>query len=110
MRRDGSRKLGGPRGTASYNGVISRLVALGVFALSAGALVYVHREDLWPAAPLEDPAFARCFNANAARIGKMRSEGLINDAQATRFRDHAEARCRAQTGGASAAPPIPGAR
>lgn len=94
-------------------GVVPRLIALGVFALCAAALVYVHREDIWPAAPpakAADTAFARCFDDSAAKIDRMRSEGLIKEAQWRRFRERAEARCRAQTGGKAGPPPLPAGR
>ena len=97
----------------SLNGPAGRLAALGVFALCAGALVYVHRGDIWPAAPapkLEDTAFRRCFDDSTAKIGKMQADGLIGEAQARRFRDRAEARCRAQTGGNAGPPSLPAAR
>lgn len=95
---------------SSRQRLTGRLVALGVFAICAGALVYVHRDDIWPTAPApraEDTAFVRCFEDSAAKIGKMRTEGLIVEAQARRFRDRAEARCRAQTGGNAGPPSLP---
>ena len=97
----------------SRKDLLGRLAALAVFALSAGALVYVHRNDIWSAAPApraEDTAFARCFDASAAKIEKMRTEGLIGAADARRFRDRAEARCRAQTGGSAGPPSRPPGR
>lgn len=59
-------------------GVAGRLAALGVFALCAAALFYVHRGDIWPAAApakVENTAFARCFEDSAAKIDKMRTGG-----------------------------------
>jgi len=94
-------------------GIAGRLAALGVFALCAAALVYVHRSDIWPAAApakVENTAFARCFEDSTAKIDTMRAEGLIDAAMARGFRDRAEARCRAQTGGASGPPARPAGR
>ena len=95
---------------SSCNGIAGRLIALGVFALCAGILAYVHRANIWPAAlapRAEDTAFRRCFDDSAAKIDKMRAEGLIGEAQAGLFRDRAEARCRAQTGGNTGPLPLP---
>jgi len=90
----------------------ARLAALGCFALSAGALAYVHRADLYPAAPRPaaqtDDAYSRCFRDGAAPIDKMLAEKTIGEEQARLFRMRAEARCRAQTGtqgGPPGAPP-----
>jgi len=62
----------------------ARLAALGCFALSAGALAYVHRADLFPAAPRPaaqtDDAYSRCFRDGAAPIDKMLAEKTIGEA------------------------------
>jgi hypothetical protein len=79
----------------------ARLLALGCFALSLGALAYVHRDNLFPAAPRPvaetDDAFSRCFRDGMAAINKMLAEKSIVEEQAKLFRMRAEARCRAQT-------------
>ncbi len=94
-------------------GIVPRIIALGVFALSAGVLVYVHRADIWPAAPIANPvdaAFMRCFADSAAKIDRMRSEGTIKEAQWRLFRDRAEARCRSQAGSTGGPPSLPAVR
>ena len=95
----------------------ARLLALACLALAAGALAYVHRADLFPAAPAPlaekvDP-FSRCFHDATQSIDKMLAEKTIGEAQATLFRGRAEARCRAQTGGGGppgAPPGLPAVR
>lgn len=94
-------------------GLVPRLVAFGVFLLSAAVLVYVHRADIWPATPAANPAdtaFNRCFESSVAKIDKMRSDGIIEETQWRLFRDRAEARCRAQAGGVGNPPSRPAVR
>ena len=92
----------------------ARVAALGCFVLCAAALVYLHRDDLFPGAPetsaAADDAFARCMADSTAKIDAMRKEGAIGSDQARLFRLRAEARCRAQSGGSVPAPrpPPPG--
>jgi hypothetical protein len=93
------------------DGPYARLVALACFALSAAALAYVHRDDLFPKAAepvaLKDDPFGRCFRDATASIDRMLAEKTIGAEQAKLFRMRAEARCRAQTGdgGPPGAPP-----
>jgi hypothetical protein len=86
----------------------ARLAALACFAVSVAVLVYVHRDDLFPAPPepaaAADDAFGRCFRDGTAAIDKMLAEKTIGPDQAKLFRMRAEARCRAQTG-SSGGPP-----
>lgn len=95
----------------------ARIAALACFVLSATVLVYVHRDDLFPAPPppvaQSDDAFGRCFRDGTAAIEKMLAEKTIGPDQAKLFRMRAEARCRAQTGstggppgGAPGLPPV----
>jgi hypothetical protein len=90
----------------------ARLLALACFALAAAALAYVHRADLFPAAPeaaaAKDDPFSRCFREATTSIDKMLAEKTIRAAQATLFRNRAEARCRAQTGGSGPPGAAPG--
>lgn len=101
-------------GTRSFlDGPYARLAALACFVLSAGALAYVHRDDLFasktaPAAARDDP-FSRCFRDGTAAIEKMLSDKSIGAEQAALFRQRAEARCRAQSGGGGP-PGLPPAR
>jgi len=102
-----------PSRKTPFDGRVSRAIAFAVFVLSAGVLVYVHRDDIWrkaPAVPAQDTAFARCIGAAHASIGKMQKEGLIGKAQSDGFLQRAEARCKAQLGGGSAMPLPPSGR
>jgi hypothetical protein len=88
--------------------VLAAVVCLGCIA----ALAYLERERLWQAGPdqrVADDPFARCLAERAAQIDRMRSEGMIETAQAELFKTRAEAMCRAETAGAGGgAPPLPG--
>jgi hypothetical protein len=86
--------------------VLAAVVCLGCVA----ALAYLERERLWQAGPDQraaDDPFARCFAERAAQIDRMRTEGMIETAQAELFKTRAEAMCRAETDGGGA-PPLPG--
>lgn len=89
-----------PKRTGVLDGVAARGVAVLVFFACAGALAYIHRDDLFPqeapvAASADDP-FAKCFAKRSADIASMRNEGAIKPAQAALFRARAEAMCRDQ--------------
>ncbi|HET6519671.1 MAG TPA: hypothetical protein VFG47_07595 [Geminicoccaceae bacterium] len=93
---------------------LARAIALACFGLCAAALVYIHRDDIWPqpaaqaGADPDDPV-VRCFAERSAQIDDMVGEGVIGAEQATLFKSRAEALCRAQEGGAGAGPPgLPG--
>ena len=103
------------KGTRHFlDGPYARLAALACFLLSTGALAYVHRDDLFgrKAAPASaastDDAFSRCYREGTIPIDKMLAEKTIGADEARLFRLRAEARCRAQTGGAGG-PPAGGA-
>lgn len=106
--------MNSPGNRRFLDGPYARLAALACFVLSAGALAYVHRDDLFasktaPAAARDDP-FSRCFQDGIAAIEKMLSDKSIGAEQAALFRQRAEARCRAQSGGSSGPPGLPPAR
>lgn len=92
------------------DGVAGRLIAVAVFLACAGALAYLHRDELFPARPQatadRDDPFARCYAEDVAKIEKMLADEVIGDDRARLFRLRTEARCRAQadkaagTGGA----------
>jgi hypothetical protein len=74
----------------------ARLAALGVFALCAGALAYLHRDDLFGGTAPSDPkalALAACLAERGAEIDKMVNEGLVRESQAKIFRDRARGMC-----------------
>jgi hypothetical protein len=84
------------------DGPYARVAALACFILAAGALAYIHRDDLVArppaAAGVTDDVFSRCFRDGTASIDTMLSETSISEEQARLFRLRAEARCRAQSG------------
>ncbi|MEM8948707.1 MAG: hypothetical protein AAGC99_05185, partial [Pseudomonadota bacterium] len=53
-----------------------------------------------------DPA-APCITARFAEIDGMVEEGVVDDAQASLFKERAEAMCRATTGEGGGTPPLP---
>lgn len=90
----------------------ARLAAVGIAALCALALGYIHRDDLFPpdtasAEAATDPA-ALCLAERAAEIDQMVSDGIVDEARATLFKSRAEALCQATVGGGNNAPPLPG--
>ena len=89
-----------PSQTGFLDGLAARGIAILVFFACAGALAYIHRDDLFPeeapaAAQAEDP-FTACFAKRSADIASMLDEGAIKPAQAKLFRARAEAMCRDQ--------------
>lgn len=90
---------------------IARVVALVVFLAAAGALAWMHRDDLFPpepAAVAADDPVALCLAARARDIDKMRTDGVIDDAQAKLFKSRAEALCQAQHGQGAGPPALQG--
>jgi hypothetical protein len=88
---------------------LARGLALLVFVACAGALAWIHRDDLFPAerrAAAADGPFARCFAGRRGDIDDMLAQGLIDEGRAALFLSRAEAMCRAETGGGGA-PPAP---
>jgi hypothetical protein len=79
---------------------IARVLALCVALLCAGALGWLHRADLLPAAfapQAADDPFARCFAERSAEIDAMVEEGVVDQARAELFKSRAEAMCRTET-------------
>ncbi len=94
---------------------LARVLALLVFGLSVAALVYIHRDDLWPQPATEpettaaDP-LARCIAERRAQVDDMVAEGVIGPERAELFKSRAEGLCRAQVeGGGPGLGPPPGA-
>jgi hypothetical protein len=81
----------------------ARGLAALVLVLCGALLIYLHRDDLWPAdAPEEkasdDPA-APCIEQRFAEIDAMIADGVVGEGQAALFKRRAEAMCRATEGG-----------
>ncbi len=72
----------------------ARLVAVGRALPCAGALAYIHRADLVPAAMV-----AACLAERSAEIDGMVAEGTVEAARAALFKSRAEALCVATVGG-----------
>jgi len=100
----------GPPPRSALDRPVARIVALGVVLGVAAALAYMHREDLFPPPPAvvaaDDPV-AICLAARAKDIDQMRTDGVIDDAQANLFKGRAEALCQAQVGQGSGPPGLP---
>lgn len=82
--------------------LVARAIALVVAIACGAALAWYHRDDLFPPEAAEAPGddrFARCYAERAGDVEHMLEEGVIDEAKAARFRERAEAFCRAQTGG-----------
>ena len=82
-------------------GVTARLAALGLFILAGAFLIYLHREELWPAegteaVASEDPFLAACLAAESAKIQSMLDEGLLQESQAATSRSRIDGYCRDQ--------------
>jgi hypothetical protein len=89
---------------------LARGLALVVFVACAGALAWIHRDDLFPPEQREvagDGPFARCFAERRGDIDAMLAEGVIDDERAALFLSRAEAMCRAETGEGGGPPALP---
>jgi len=95
---------------SALDGMAARVAALAVAVLTAGALAFIHRDDLIApkAAEIEaapDP-FHGCVAVRSAEIEKMLAEKSIDAQRADIFRARAEAICRAEAD--KAAGKVPG--
>ena len=88
----------------------ARIVALGIAALCALALVYIHRDDLFPPDAVDsasaDPV-ALCFAERSAEIDRMATDGTVDNARAALFKSRAEALCQSTMDGGNSGPPLP---
>ena len=98
-----------PPQRSPLDGPAARIAAALVILLCAGALAYLHRETLFPAAkPAADtsnPQLAACLAERIGAVDKMQSEGILKQDQYAAFRARAEAFCQQQFGDGAGAPP-----
>jgi hypothetical protein len=97
MRRENSPRSA--RGGAFLDRPLARLCAVVVLALCAAALVYIHRNDLWPAPKVAagggDPV-AHCMRDRLAVIDGQLQDGVLTPDQAALVRTRVDALCQAQ--------------
>ncbi len=78
----------------------ARLCGALVFLICIAALVYLRRDDIWPAPALEaahgDDPVALCQRDRLAVIDAQLRDGVLKPEQAELFRSRVEALCRAQ--------------
>lgn len=97
--------------SGALDGPAARVAALFVALATAGVLVWIHRDDLFPGAAggtaaAEDPAFAACYAERSDDIDRMRDEGAITAEQSALFKSRAEAMCRDAAEGGSGTPAV----
>lgn len=90
----------------------ARLIAVVVIIFCVGLIAFIHRDDWRAGDPLgdlgdrADPA-APCIEQRFAEIDAMIDEGVADEAQATLFKQRAEAMCRAAISDGGPALPLP---
>jgi hypothetical protein len=107
----------GAAGAGFLDGAAARLCAFGVSLLCIAALLWIHRDELFPrmATSAADPG-AACVQERGAAIDEQLRQGVIQPGQAELFRNRVAALCAAQgrreEGGvpvlAPGLPPLPG--
>ena len=83
------------------DGPVGKMIAAGLLCVCAGALAYIHREDLFPpeaTAPAGDDPVAQCIAQRAADIDGMVADGVIDPGRADLFKTRAASVCEAQAG------------
>ena len=105
----GTRRGAASAGTSVLDRPPARVAAFGVFLPAAGALAWMHRDDIIPpeAVPADDPV-ALCVAGRWAGIDEMVADGTVDTARAELFKSRAEALCQAQVGQGSGPPKLPG--
>ena len=101
-----------PSPSSALDRPVARIAAVGVAAVAALTLGYIHRDDLFPtdagtAGAAADPVML-CVAERSADIDGMVSDGTIDEARAALFKSRAEALCQSTVGGGNNAPPPPG--
>ncbi len=86
---------------AKNQGRAGRFVALLVFAVCAGGLGYIHRDDLFPRPSQEttaglNPEFVACRTERTGHVTKMLEEGVIDQVKHDQFAERAISYCAAQ--------------
>ena len=79
----------------------ARILALLIFLVCVGALVWLNREawlGLGPELTAAEQALARCIDERSGDVERMVEEGVIGEDQAELFRSRAEAMCVAMAG------------
>jgi len=77
------------------------MIALAVFAFCVTALGYLHRDDLFPATPVDtmalaNPAFLDCRKKRVGHINTMLQQGIVDQTRHAQFKERAIAYCAAQ--------------
>lgn len=100
------------RRKSMLDGTAARAVAVLVALAAAGALAYLHRDDIRgsaavasggaPAGKADDP-FSKCMTEHGAKIDQMVKDGVVQAAMAATFKDRAEGLCRASASGSTKA-------
>ena len=82
---------------SALDGGAARIAALGVFALCAAILFYIHRGDIFPPEAAKEaalnPEFVECRDKRVATVDKMLADGVIAKAQHAQFTERAIAIC-----------------
>ena len=78
----------------------ARGIAAVIFLLCVSALVYLHRDDLFPAEVEEtaaaNPEFVKCRDERTGQVAKMLEQGIIDQTQHDQFRQRAVDFCTSQ--------------
>jgi hypothetical protein len=93
------------------DGAPARIAAVLVAIGAAGALAYLHRDDLRGATSVAageatakpDDPFAKCMAEHGGKIDQMVKEGVVKPELAATFKGRAEGLCRAAASGATKA-------
>jgi hypothetical protein len=81
--------------------VAARIIALVIFLVCVGGLVWLNREawlGLGPELTAAEQALAQCIAERSGDVERMVEEGVIGEDQAELFRSRAEAVCVAMAG------------
>ena len=92
--------MSGTKDAAFLDRPAARLCGVAVFVLCIAALVYLHRDDIWPAPVVEaahgDDPLALCLRDRLAVIDGQLRDGILKPEQADLFRSRVDALCQAQ--------------